>query len=57
MSYMGTVATNGRALGVVVATGMDTELGKIADNITSVDTQNTFRSEIRIIRRFLGELH
>ena len=55
MSYMGTVATNGRALGVVVATGMDTELGKIADNITSVETPKTpLEIKLEGLGRFLG---
>tara|TARA_B100001758_G_scaffold247339_1_gene264822 strand:+ start:1393 stop:4200 length:2808 start_codon:yes stop_codon:yes gene_type:complete len=55
MSYMGTVATNGRALGVVVATGMDTELGKIADNITSVETPKTpLEVKLESLGKFLG---
>ena len=55
MAYMGTVATNGRALGIVVATGMKTELGKIADNITSVETPKTpLEIKLEGLGRFLG---
>ena len=55
MCYMGTVATNGRALGLVVGTGMKTELGKIADNITSVETPKTpLEIKLESLGKFLG---
>jgi len=41
MAYLGTVITSGRGGGLVVATGMDTELGRIADLIQQVDSEGT----------------
>lgn len=41
MGYMGTVVVNGRGAGVIVATGMDTEMGIIAGMIQSVEDEET----------------
>ena len=38
---MGTCVASGRAVGVVVSTGMKTQLGKIASDIASSDTPKT----------------
>ena len=41
MVYTGTAVTYGRGTAVVVSTGMDTEFGKIAGLLSSVDSGDT----------------
>ena len=41
MLYMGTAVTYGRGRGVVVETGGTTELGKIANRLSSIDNEDT----------------
>ena len=55
MAFMGTIATSGRSLAMVVATGMNTELGKIADHVVSVKTPTTpLEKKLASLGKFLG---
>ena len=55
MAFMGTTVASGRGLGLVVATGMKTELGKIASNIAEAQTPKTpLELKLESLGRFLG---
>ncbi len=41
MAFMGTIAAYGRGRGVVVSTGMQTQIGRIAELLASVDEEQT----------------
>ena len=55
MAWMGTNVVNGYAKGVVVATGMHTEFGKIAQMTSEVgDTQTPLQKKLAILGKKLG---
>jgi magnesium-transporting ATPase (P-type) len=54
MAYAGTTVIHGRALGLVVATGLQTEIGKIAENIQS--TQEAITPLMQKMERFTQKL-
>ena len=55
MLYMGTTISTGRAVGIVTATGMKTELGKIANDIAKAETPKTpLEHKLESLGKFLG---
>jgi len=57
LAYMGTVVTYGRGMGVVYATGMETEMGKIATILGETDEANTpLQDKLNAMAKSLGIL-
>ena len=57
LASMGTVVTAGRGRGLVVATGMRTEIGRIADLLQTVETTDTpLAQRLARLGRLLGSL-
>ena len=55
MAYMGTCVSTGRAIGIVVETGMNTELGRIASNIVDSESPKTpLELKLESLGKFLG---
>ncbi|MFP4539713.1 MAG: cation-translocating P-type ATPase [Candidatus Paceibacterota bacterium] len=54
MAWMGTLAISGSGFGVVIATGEDTQVGKIAESLTGIEREETpIQKNIASIARFL----
>ena len=53
MIFKGTNVLSGNGMAVVVATGLATEIGKIAQKISSIDTEIPLKTNIRYLSRFI----
>lgn len=55
MAFMSSMVTYGRGKGIVVGTGMNTEIGKIADMISKVEEESTpLQNSLAQVGKFLG---
>lgn len=54
MAFSSTLVTSGRGKGVVIATGMDTEIGKIADMLSEEDEKTPLQIKLADIGKLLG---
>lgn len=55
IAFMSTLATSGRATGVAIATGMKTEIGKVASMLDSeVDEQTPLQKSLAQLGKYLG---
>ncbi len=55
MAYMGTLVVGGVGKGIVVATGMATEMGKIAAEMREVERKTHIQEELENLAAFLGK--
>ncbi len=53
MAFMGTSVFQGNAVGIVVATGFDTQFGTIAQSVKSLEPKTEFQSQIDNFSKFL----
>ena len=56
MAYSGTTVTSGRGVGVVVATGKNTEIGGIATLTVETEHLSAFESSIRMFAEFIMKM-
>ncbi|WP_394906271.1 cation-translocating P-type ATPase [uncultured Mesonia sp.] len=56
MVFMSTLINYGRGLGVVVATGRKTEVGKIAENINTTETKTPLEIRLSDLGKTLGKI-
>ena len=55
MAHMGTVVSSGRGCGVVISTGMNTQLGRLAADLAEVEAPKTpLEVKLETLGRFLG---